>query len=220
MAVAEARFELPPSTRGGDRRPSIVRPVWRSPRNLADRRLRAQSGPGAGYPRFGWARAEDDQLWTARRGWTNPDGHRQKGGRPESREETPKEGICRREPHRNKIMLQCNNCKHVSARFSTFLPLLFRRPIGRSGPSDRRPLCYRRDTKASLIGRLPRSHAGDRGPARSRRSSRRGGYSEGPRLPSDPVSLKALAYEAHSRLLEMRNYAGFGGAGYFALAMG
>jgi hypothetical protein len=27
---------------------------------------------------------EDEQQWTARRGWTNPDGHRQKGDRPEA----------------------------------------------------------------------------------------------------------------------------------------
>ena len=75
-----------------------------------------QRGPGAGYPRFARARAEDEQRWTARRGWMNPDAHRQKGGRPEAAlslgRKRPRRAYTGVNPHCNKIMLRCNNCKH------------------------------------------------------------------------------------------------------------
>ena len=62
---------------------------------------------------------EDEQQWTARRGWTNPDGHRQKGGRPEAAlslgRKRPRRAYTGVNPHRNKVMLRCNNCKQVSA---------------------------------------------------------------------------------------------------------
>jgi hypothetical protein len=105
----------------------------------------------------------------------------------ESREETPKEGIYGREP----APQQCNAAvQQLQAHFD----VLF---ASRSGaPGHRTPLCRPRDTKTSLIARLPRSRAGVRGPARSWRSSQRGGYTEGPRLPSDRASLKVLATEA------------------------
>ena len=78
-----------------------------------------QLSPGAGYPRFPRARAEDEQQWTARRGWTNPDGHRQKGGRPEAAlslgRKRPRRAYTGVNPHRNNVMLRCNNCKDVSA---------------------------------------------------------------------------------------------------------
>ena len=105
----------------------------------------------------------------------------------ESREETPKEGIYGREP----APQQCNAAmQQLRARFD----VLF---ASRSGaPGHRTPLCRPRDTKTSLIARLPRSRAGVRGPARSWRSSQRGGYAEGPRLPSDRASLRVLATES------------------------
>jgi hypothetical protein len=56
-------------------------------------------------------------------------------GRPESREETPKEGICDKSlPHRNKIHLLRMKCKGFVrrakglARYATFLPQSIRGP--------------------------------------------------------------------------------------------
>src|ERR1700735_5888852 len=61
----------------------------------------------------------EDEQWTARRGWTNPDGHRQKGGRPEAAlslgRKRPRRAYTGVNPHRNKVMLRRNNCKQVSA---------------------------------------------------------------------------------------------------------
>jgi hypothetical protein len=78
-----------------------------------------QRGPGAGYPRFARARAEDEQRWTARRGWMNPDAHRQKGGRPEAAlslgRKRPRRAYTGVNPHRSNLILRCNNCKNVSA---------------------------------------------------------------------------------------------------------
>ena len=95
-----------------------------------------RSGPRAGCPRFARARAEGEPRWTARRGWANTDGHRQKGGRPEaalnSWEETAKEGIYGREPapqRGNGAMQQ------LQARFCRYCSLADRA----CGPMDPRP---------------------------------------------------------------------------------
>ena len=91
------------------------------------------SCPRAGRQRFAGARAEDEQRWTARRGRANPDGHRQKGGRPGAAlslgRKRPRRAYTGVNPHRSNVMLRCNNCKHIS----TFCSLAdrARRAIGR-----------------------------------------------------------------------------------------
>jgi hypothetical protein len=116
--VRRLGFELPQSIRGGHRGlRSYVR--FGGARDLVEWRPWALSGPRAGYPRFARARAEDAQRWTAHRGWANRGGHRQKGGRPEAAlslgRKRPRRAYTGVNPHRNNVMLRCNNCKHVSA---------------------------------------------------------------------------------------------------------
>jgi hypothetical protein len=91
-------------------------------------------------------------------------------------------------PHRNTLMLRCNNCKHV-------LPLLF---ASRSGAGGHRIGGH---CAVGAIRRL-RSSGGFLDHARAIEALRvpddhcvEEGYAEGPRVPSDRPSLKVLAYE-------------------------
>jgi hypothetical protein len=75
-------------------------------------------------------------------------------------------------PHRNNVMLRCNNCKHVS-------PLLFASGSAAAGHWIG-GLCAVRAIEALHV---PGEHRGE------------AVYTEGPRFPSDRASLKVLAYE-------------------------